>query len=180
MGGPILRFLLEKGVDANPEFGARAWPPTLLSRGAYSLKPHDFKLLLDYGARPDASAIHICLRRQNFDVQKARISQVGRTRPYWPRLSEGERYAMVSMLLDAGADPNVFEYGFHFKATSSARPCLVETPLHMAKRMEDLRIVDLLHERGADKDEAHRYRRSDFGPRMFYRQGNSVLSGELK
>lgn len=135
---PLLAFILEHGGNPNGFKNDRGPYPvtTPLSNIALRGTLDQLRLLLSYGAKPEALCLHFILRRKQPDP---------------------ERRPMLSLLLDFGADINGLEREkpvFLRMRTSGGNlgPFHFRTALMEAKMMKDEEATALLLERGADAE----------------------------
>lgn len=152
--GAVMRYAISLGANLNPvwppckKYGTAVWPRTLLGQAVYrTICSADIRCLLEHGARVDESAVHICCKRQA-RKPKSRWSQ------YKP-LSANHRYEIIKALLDHGADPNAKEVGLQYNTRwAGAKTRTSRTPLQIAKKFQDGRIIELLVEwRAFDVDD---------------------------
>ncbi|GFO40276.1 ankyrin-3 [Plakobranchus ocellatus] len=128
-GHKIIRYLLEKGADANEvgdEMGNTPLMAAIVQRSNLRNVYYPFdvvKLLLDFGADPNKvnfkgdNALHLAVAQQTLDV--------------------------VSKLLEAGADPNIVN-------------AQGNNALHLAVAEQKLEVVSKLLEAGADSNKVNR------------------------
>jgi len=145
----LMQYLIKHGADPNLEIPPRrgAWPCTILSRAALYSIPEALTFLLERGARPDESALHMVIRRQSYETQ-FKLDERSRYEP----LTSDDRAKMVQTLLAWGSDPNAAECGLRWKASSSALRAPVLVPLQMALNCGDAVVAKVLMEAGARVD----------------------------
>jgi ankyrin repeat protein len=151
----LLKWLIEHGADPNVKLSGRGeWPRTILSTAAYYLSPSAVSYLLEHGARPDRSVLQMVVRRQSLEWQRGNIRLGPSTGSrYAPPLTEQERITVATMLLDHGADINAVEEGLEYRLTKVAIIPKGATALRMAIKHDDLQMVRLLVNRGADLEQ---------------------------
>jgi ankyrin repeat protein len=151
----LLKWLIEHGADPNAELRGRGcWPRTILSTAAYYFSSSAVSYLLEHGARPDSSAVQMVIRRQSLEWQRKNI-MLGKCTGsrYAPPLTEQERITMVTTLLNHGADINAVEEGLGYRFLNVAIVPKGAPPLRMAIEYDDLQLVRLLLNRGADLEQ---------------------------
>jgi hypothetical protein len=123
----FLTWLIGKGASAQVVDDSGSGPLTLCaSKGSLS----SLKTLLAHGAEPDNNTLHWVISRRRKD--------------------DPDRFAMLTLLVEHGADINILETEQPFFTNGRPAKIIRASPLHVAVDQCDLQIIEFLIDHGAD------------------------------